>query len=214
MKNKEKINHSIQEGIFFFLAGAALLGYAVTSYEKAFNKNWSQSPYLFPMMVAAVFLFLAACLIKEGTAQWKTGAGDGSGKKQRGEAGRRETAGGEAERREAASGEAECREAVSGETGSGKPVREAGNWKGIGIVLLLCIVYYGALFYVKMPYINVGIFTFFFTFSTFEVATWLFLIVMMAYMGVRKPLILAAVPLGFTLFLSIAFRTMLNVLLP
>ena len=32
MKNKEKINHSIQEGIFFFLAGAALLGYAVTSY--------------------------------------------------------------------------------------------------------------------------------------------------------------------------------------
>ena len=199
MKNKEKINHSIQEGIFFFLAGAALLGYAVTSYEKAFNKNWSQSPYLFPMMVAAVFLFLAVCLIKEGTAQWKTGAGDGSGKKQRGEA---------------VSGEAGRREAVSGETGSGKPVREAGNWKGIGIVLLLCIVYYGALFYVKMPYINVGIFTFFFTFSTFEVATWLFLIVMMAYMGVRKPLILAAVPLGFTLFLSIAFRTMLNVLLP
>lgn len=209
MKNKGKINHSVQEGIFFLLVGAALLGYAVTSYEKAFNKNWSQSPYLFPMMVAAVFLFLAVCLIKEGTAQWKTGAGDGSRKKQRGEA-----VSGEAGRREAVSGEAERRETVSGETGRGKPVREAGNWKGIGIVLLLCIVYYGALFYVKMPYINVGIFTFFFTFSTFEVATWLFLIVMMAYMGVRKPLILAAVPLGFTLFLSIAFRTMLNVLLP
>lgn len=174
MKNKGKINHSIQEGILFFMTGAALLGYAVASYEKAFNKNWSQSPYLFPVMVAAAFMFLAVCLIKEGVSQQKTG----------------------------------------GDAASEKPVREEGNRKGIGIVLLLCAVYYGVLFYVKMPYITVGIFSFFFTFSTFEVATWIFLIVMMAYMGVRKPLILAAVPLGFTLFLSITFRTMLNVLLP
>lgn len=184
MKNKGKINHSIQEGIFFFLVGAALLGYAVTSYGKAFNKNWSQSPYLFPMMVAAAFMFLAVCLIREGAARQKTEAA-------------------------AVSGEPE-----SVKAGNGKSGREAGNWKGIGVVLLLCAIYYGALFYVKMPYITVGIFTFFFTFSTFEVATWIFLIAMMAYMGVRKPLILAAVPLGFTLFLSIAFRTMLNVLLP
>ena len=81
-------------------------------------------------------------------------------------------------------------------------------------MLVLCVIYYAVLMYLKMPYITVGIFTFFLTFSTFEVATWLFLIVMMMYMGVRKPVILIPVPLGVTLFLSIAFRTMLNVLLP
>ena len=91
---------------------------------------------------------------------------------------------------------------------------EARNWRGVGVVLILCALYYGALFFVKLPYVTVGIFAFFFTFSTFEVATWIFLIAMMVYMGVRKPMILALVPLGFTLFLSIAFRTMLNVLLP
>lgn len=198
MKNKGKINHSIQEGIFFFLVGAALLGYAVTSYGKAFNKNWSQSPYLFPMMVSAAFMFLAVCLIREGTARQRTEAA-GSGK---------------TENEKPGSPKPGSEKPGSEKADSGEPGREAGNWKGIGVVLLLCAVYYGALFCVKMPYITVGIFTFFFTFSTFEVATWIFLIIMMAYMGVRKPLILAAVPLGFTLFLSIAFRTMLNVLLP
>lgn len=176
MKNKGKINRSVEEGIFFLLAGAALLGYAVTSYGKAFNKDWGQSPYLFPLMVAAAFMILAVCLIKEGLTERKR--------------------------------------TVESET-SGKPARpDAGNWKGIAVVLILCALYYGALMCVKMPYITVGIFTFFFTFSTFEVATWIFLIVMMVYMGVKKPVILVLVPLGFTLFLSIAFRTMLNVLLP
>ena len=176
MKNKGKINHSVQEGIFFLLVGAALLGYAVTSYGKAFNKDWGQSPYLFPLMVAAAFMVLALCLIKEGTAEWKR--------------------------------------TTEGERSGNMASRAAGNWKGIGIVLVLCVIYYAVLMYLKMPYISVGIFTFFLTFSTFEVATWLFLIVMMMYMGVRKPVILIPVPLGVTLFLSIAFRAMLNVLLP
>ena len=39
-------------------------------------------------------------------------------------------------------------------------------------------------------------------------------IAMMVFMGVRKPVILALVPLGTTLFLSLAFRTFLHVLLP
>ncbi len=176
MKNKGKINHSVQEGIFFLLVGAALLGYAVTSYGKAFNKDWGQSPYLFPLMVAAAFMVLALSLIKEGMAEWKKTA--------------------------------------EGETPGKEGRKAAGNWKGIVTVLVLCIIYYMAMLYVKMPYVTVGIFTFFFTFSTFEVATWIFLIAMMVYMGVRKPVILALVPLGVTLFLSIAFRTMLNVLLP
>ena len=176
MEKKGKINHSVQEGIFFLVVGAALLGYAVASYGKAFNKDWGQSPYLFPLMVAAAFMVLALGLIKEGMAEWK------------------KTAEGEAPGKE------------------GK--KAAGNRKGIVVVLALCIIYYMAMMYVKMPYVTVGIFTFFFTFSTFEVATWIFLIAMMVYMGVRKPVILALAPLGVTLFLSIAFRTMLNVLLP
>lgn len=176
MKNKGKINHSVQEGIFFLLVGAALLGYAVTSYGKAFNKDWGQSPYLFPLMVAAAFMFLAICLIREGTAEWKRTA--------------------------------------EGETSGKAAAPETKNWKGVAVVLALCALYYGALSYVKMPYVTVGIFTFFFTFSTFEVATWVFLMAMMVYMGVRRPVILVLVPLGTALFLSIAFRTMLNVLLP
>ncbi len=169
-------NHSVQEGIFFLFAGAALLVYAVTSYGKAFNKDWSQSPYLFPLMVAVSFMFLAACLIREGAREQKEGARSGNLDK--------------------------------------AGAREVRNWRGVAAVLAMCALYYGALFFVKMPYITVGILTFSFTFSTFEAATWIFLVAMMVYMGVRKPLILGLVPLGAALFLSIAFRAMLNVLLP
>ena len=80
--------------------------------------------------------------------------------------------------------------------------------------LLLCGIYYLALAELKIPYITIGIFSFLYTFSTFEVATIVFLAVMMAFMGVRRLRILLLVPLGTTLFLSIAFRAMLHVLLP
>ena len=174
MDDREKINRSIQEGVFFFAVGAALLGYAVTAYRKAFHKDWGQSPYLFPMMVAVALMFLSLCLLKEGAAERKKEAGEG-----------------------------------------GQTLRpRAGNLGGVAVVLALCAVYYAALFYVKLPYVTVGIFQFFFTLSTFEAATWIFLILMMVYMGVRKPVILTLIPAGFTLFLSIAFRTLLNVLLP
>lgn len=192
MKNKGRINHSVQEGIFFFLVGAALLGYAVTAYGKAFNKDWGQSPYLFPLMVAVAFMVLAVCLIKEGVTEWKK---TGETKNLTGRGIKESLAADDSKKVE-------------------KAVRRAENWTGVAVVLVLCALYYAALVYAKIPYITVGIFTFFFTFSTFEVATLIFLAVMMAYMGVRKPLILALVPLGATLFLSIAFRTMLNVLLP
>lgn len=184
MKNKGKINHSVQEGVFFFLVGAALLGYAVTSYEKAFNKVWAQSPYLFPLMVAVAFMVLAACLIREGMG------------------------------REEAERETDGREGDKSPQTKADASEAAGNGKGVAVVLVLCGIYYAALACWKFPYITVGIFSFFFTFSTFEVATLIFLVGMMAYMGVRKPVILTLVPLGTTLFLSIAFRAMLNVLLP
>ena len=72
------------------------------------------------------------------------------------------------------------------------------------IALILCAIYYAALAFIKIAY----------TFSTFEVVTVVFLIAMMIFMGVRKIPVLVFVPIGTTLFLSLAFRTFLHVLLP
>ena len=52
--------------------------------------------------------------------------------------------------------------------------------------LILCAIYYAALAFIKIPYITIGILSFAYTFSTFEVVTVVFLIAMMIFMGVRK----------------------------
>ena len=82
------------------------------------------------------------------------------------------------------------------------------------IAMILCMLYYAALAFLKIPYITIGILSFMYTFSTFEVVTVVFLIAMMIFMGVRKIPVLVFVPIGTTLFLSLAFRTFLHVLLP
>ena len=82
------------------------------------------------------------------------------------------------------------------------------------IALILCVLYYAALAFIKVPYVTIGILSFAYTFSTFEVVTIVFLIAMMTFMGVRKIPVLVFVPIGTTLFLSLAFRTFLHVLLP
>ena len=82
------------------------------------------------------------------------------------------------------------------------------------IALILCVLYYAALAFVNVPYVTIGILSFAYTFSTFEVVTIVFLIAMMIFMGVRKIPVLVFVPIGTTLFLSLAFRTFLHVLLP
>lgn len=99
-------------------------------------------------------------------------------------------------------------EPASKKQASGEKIR----W--VVTALILCGIYYLALAYLKIPYITIGILAFQYTFSTFEVVTVVFLAAMMAFMGVRKPVILTLVPLGTTIFLSIAFRTLLHVLLP
>lgn len=82
------------------------------------------------------------------------------------------------------------------------------------IALILCVLYYAALAFVNVPYVTIGILSFAYTFSIFEVVTIVFLIAMMIFMGVRKIPVLVFVPIGTTLFLSLAFRTFLHVLLP
>ena len=82
------------------------------------------------------------------------------------------------------------------------------------IALILCVLYYAALAFINVPYVTIGILSFAYTFSTFEVVTIVFLIAMMIFMCVRKITVLVFVPIGTTLFLSLAFRTFLHVLLP
>ena len=82
------------------------------------------------------------------------------------------------------------------------------------VVLILCVLYYLVLGEVSIPRVTIGILSFSITISIFEVATVVFLIAMMAFMGVRKVPVLILVPVCTSLFLSIAFRTCLHVMLP
>lgn len=168
---KNKINSLIVEGLIFCGSGALLLSYSLISYNKSFNKNWAQSPYLFPLIVAVAMIGLSLWIIGEGIQKLK-------------------------------------KETPKKKEPSGEKIR----W--VVIALVLCALYYAALAVLKIPYITIGIFSFMYTFSTFEIVTIVFLIAMMLFMGVRKPIVLALVPLGTTIFLSLAFRTFLHVLLP
>ena len=102
--------------------------------------------------------------------------------------------------------------------GNGITLKEKTDSKGkmarvLG-VLVLCGLYYLVLGAVSIPRVTIGILSFSITISIFEVATVIFLIAMMWFMKVRKVAVLVLVPIGTSLFLSIAFRTCLHVMLP
>ena len=67
MKQKALQNHALQEGIFFLLMGGALLFYGLDSHSKSFNKDWTQSAYLFPVIVALLLGALAVMLLVQGS---------------------------------------------------------------------------------------------------------------------------------------------------
>ena len=92
--------------------------------------------------------------------------------------------------------------------------KSRGKLLSILVVLVLCCLYYLVLAEVSIPRVTIGILSLSITISIFEVATVVFLIAMMIFMGVRKMPVLVFVPIGTTLFLSLAFRTFLHVLLP
>lgn len=166
MKQKALQNHALQEGIFFLLMGGALLFYGLDSHSKSFNKDWTQSAYLFPVIVALLLGALAVMLLVQGVCH----------------RGAQQSASGESRR--------------------------------VLVVLLLTLAYYAALALVKMPYLALTVSSLTLTLSTFEVATFVFLLVLMLYLGVRRWKVLASVPLATTVFLSVIFRTLLRVLLP
>ena len=163
---KNKVSSLIAEGILFCGSGILLLSYSLISYAKAFNKSWSQSPYLFPALVGAALIGLSIWIMGQGVL------------------------------------------ALKEKTDSkGKMARVLG-------VLVLCGIYYLVLGEVSIPRVTIGILSFSITISIFEVATVIFLIAMMWFMKVRKVAVLVLVPIGTSLFLSIAFRTCLHVMLP
>ena len=184
---KNKVSSLIAEGILFCGSGILLLSYSLMSYAKSFNKAWSQSPYLFPALVGAAMIGLSLWIIGQGVLEMKRTAVQAQN----------------------------C--AAAGKADGGNAGNGAGSHKKLGAglgVLLLCVLYYVILGEVSIPRVTIGILSFSITISIFEMATVVFLIAMMAFMGVRKVPVLILVPVCTSLFLSIAFRTCLHVMLP
>ena len=77
---------------------------------------------------------------------------------------------------------------------------EARNWRGVGGGRILGAPYFGAWSFLNLPFVTVGTFPFFFTFSHLGEAPWFFLFALMGYMGVGNPMILHWVPLGLLFF--------------
>lgn len=179
MKQRLIRNHAVQEGILFLLLGGALLWHGLDEQSRAFNKDWSQSPYLFPVLVAVLIGALAFSLLYQGISAVRKSA--------------------------------DAAAEQSGVRSSAAPAKQTVQ---VLAVLGMSLLYYLALAVLKIPYITFGILSWSLTVSNFEVCTLLFLLALMLYLGVRKVPVLAAVPLCTTLFLSVAFRAMLHVLLP
>lgn len=173
MEKQKKFNSTTYEGIFLMIFGISLIIYSLISYSNSFNKDWSQSPYAFPMLVAIFICILSISLLVQGFNKSK---------------------------------QTENNKQANYIT---KP-----NVRGVIIILAMSAIYYVALSLVKMPMFTLTIASLAISISTFEVATILFLFAMLFYLKVRKKLVLALVPIFTTILLSIAFRTLLNVLLP
>jgi hypothetical protein len=66
MKNK-----SLQESLFVFALGAALLWYSLAEHYGGPKVEWKMSPYLFPSLVAVFLMLLAISLLCDGLSQLK-----------------------------------------------------------------------------------------------------------------------------------------------
>ncbi len=65
---KGKALSLIIEGILFCGSGLGLLSYSLLSFGNSFQKDWTQSPYLFPLLVGICLAALSVCLMGDG---WK-----------------------------------------------------------------------------------------------------------------------------------------------
>ena len=66
MKKKCWFNKAVQEGILFLLLSGWLIAYSLDAYRKSYIKDWTQSPSLFPLIVAVLLGVLALITLVRG----------------------------------------------------------------------------------------------------------------------------------------------------
>lgn len=79
MKTKCWLNKAVQEGILFLLLSGWLIAYSLDTYRKSYIKDWTQSPSLFPLIVAVLLGILALITLVRGFRESRNEA-DAAGK--------------------------------------------------------------------------------------------------------------------------------------
>jgi hypothetical protein len=66
-------NRNIQDSVFFFCSGAALIWYSLAKHYGGPPVAWKMSPYLFPILVSVFLLLLSVSLFFDGLYQIRHG---------------------------------------------------------------------------------------------------------------------------------------------
>lgn len=74
MKRKSFLNHAVQEGVLFLLLSGGLLWYSLDAYRKSFNKDWTQSPSLFPVVVSLLLALFGLIILMQGVREVREGS--------------------------------------------------------------------------------------------------------------------------------------------
>ena len=69
MKKKWCLNHALQEGLFFLLLSGWLLWYSLDAYGRSYIKDWTQSPSLFPVIIAGLLAIFGVSLVCQGVRE-------------------------------------------------------------------------------------------------------------------------------------------------
>lgn len=72
MKKKCGLNHGMQEGLLLFLLGGWLLWYSLDAYRNSYIKDWTQSPSLFPVIVACLLGLFGVIIFRQGMKERET----------------------------------------------------------------------------------------------------------------------------------------------
>ena len=69
MKKKCGLNHAMQEGLLLLLLGGWLLWYSLDAYQRSYIKDWTQSPSLFPVIVACLLGLFGVIIFCQGIVE-------------------------------------------------------------------------------------------------------------------------------------------------
>lgn len=65
------INNNIQDGIFSFILSIFLMFYGLINHYSLNKAEWKTSPYLFPILVSVIMIFLSFSLLNYGKKEMK-----------------------------------------------------------------------------------------------------------------------------------------------